>query len=252
EIRPDLHEASKVSGAWIALPVQNRRKHYKKYSRVLDVSLTAQMAAALKSFGATPLQTILRDQLGLKPNGPIPARVHLYEAVPGASLPDIAMHEKQVRGLGSSRREAWSLIHPLTPEAAGILLNEPGLGKPVDPKFLADRNVVTVGQRFYYLETQGIRPRMVSNPRGIQRNPRIAQTKIHFDFPKGQLRVLLCYSEAQAQAIATQLRGRAPGAVTIAALKSGLEPSLATMFSGAPTRSLRIIHESAPIENFQS
>ena len=297
EIRSDLHEASKVSGAWVALPVQNRRKHYKKYSRPLEVSLTAQMAAALKSFGGVPVQAVLRDQLGLAPNGPLPVRVHLYEAVPGASLPDIATHEKHVRGLGSNRREAWSLIHPLTPEAAGILLNEPvpgaslpdiathekhvrglgsnrreawslihpltpeaagillnepGLGRPVDPKFLADRNVITVGQRFYYLETQAVRPRTIVTARGVQRSPRTARIKVHFDFPRGELRVMLFFSEAQAQAIAAQLRGRAPGSVTIAALKSGLDTYLATLFSGAPTRALRIIHERAPIENFQS
>jgi len=254
EIRPDLHEASKVSGAWVPLPVENRRKHYKKYSRVLDVSLSAQMAAALKSFGGVPVQGVLRDQLGLAPNGPIAVRVHLYEAVPGASLPDIAMHEKNVRGLGSSRREAWSLIHPLTPEAAGILLNEPGLGRQVDARFLADRNVVTVGQRFYYIETQTARPRTIVGVRGGggSRSPRIAKTKVAFDFPKGELRVILFYSEAQAQAIATQLRGRAPASIAIAALKSGLDSNLATLFSGAPTRGLRVIHETAPIENFQS
>ena len=252
EIRSDLHEASNVSGAWVALPVQNRRKHYKKYSQVLDASLTAQKATALKSFGGTPVQAVLRDQLGIAPNGPISVRVHLYEAVPGASLPDIAMHEKNVRGLGSSRREAWSLIHPLTPEAAGILLNEPGLGRQVDPKFLADPNVVTVGQRFYYLETAAARHRTVVGVRGGSRSPRIAKTKVAFDFPKGALRVLMFFSEAQAQAIATPLRGRAPASLTITALKSGLESSLATLFSGVPTRAVRIVHEAAPIENFRS
>ncbi len=252
EIRSDLHEASQVSGAWVPLPAANKRKHYKKYSRVLDVALTSQMAAALKSFGGLPVQAVLRDQLGLSPNGPIPVRVHLYEAVPGATLPDIAMHEKNVRGLGTSRREAWSLIHPLTPEAAGILLKEPGLGRQVDAKFLADRNVVTVGQRFYYLETPQARPRTITGPRGRSRAPRVAQTKVRFDFPKGELRVLLFYSEAQAQALATQLRARAPGGVVIAALKAGLESRLASMFSGAPTRALRIIHEAVPVEQFHS
>jgi hypothetical protein len=122
----------------------------------------------------------------------------------------------------------------------------------VDPKFLADRNVVTVGQRFYYLETQTARPRTIVGVRGGSRSPRIAKTKVAFDFPKGELRVILFYSEAQAQAIATQLRGRAPAGIVIAALKSGLDSCLATLFSGAPTRGLRVIHETAPIENFQS
>ena len=252
EIRSDLHEASKVSGAWVPLPVQNKRKHYKKYSRVLEVAVTAQMAAALKSFGGTSVQAVLRDQLGITPNGPIPVRVHLYEAVSGATLPDIAMHEKNVRGLGSSRPEAWSLIHPLTPEAAGILFNEPGLGKQVDAKFLADRNVVTVGQRFYYLETAQARPRTIIGVGGARRAPRIAGTKVTFDFPRGQLRVRLFFSEAKAQAIAAQLRGQASSGILIAALKAGLESCVSSLFSGAPTRALRIIHEATPVENFQS
>jgi hypothetical protein len=251
EIRSELHEATKVSGAWIPLPAENRRKHYKKFSRVLDVSLTPQMATALKTFGGGSVQAVLRDQLGLTLQRPIAVRVHLYEAVPGASLPDIAMHEKNVRGLGTSRREAWSQIHPLTPEAAGILCNEPGLGRQVDARFLADPHVLTVGQRLYYIESPQARSRMVVTRDG-HRAPRVARTKVTFDFPRGQLRVRLYFSEAQAQAIATQLRGGAPASTAIAALKSGLEDRLATMFSGAPTRAVRIIHESAPFEHFQS
>jgi len=183
---------------------------------------------------------------------PVTVRLHLYEAMPGSTLPDIAMHEKGVRGLGTSRREAWSLIHPLTPEAASILLKEPGLGRQVDPRFLADRNVVTVGQRFYYLEMREAAARTVAGPRGSRRSPRVAQTRIAFDFPKGELRAFLFFSEAEAQAISTQFRARAPISTVIAALKAGLENRLSTIFSGQPTRALRIVHEATPIEQFRS
>ena len=114
-IRPDLHEAAQVSGAWLPLPAATRHKHYKKYSRVLEITITPQMAAALKSFGGVPVQTILRDQQGVFAGRAIAARVHLYEAVPGATLPDIAFHEKNVRGLGSSRREAMSYARKPVP-----------------------------------------------------------------------------------------------------------------------------------------
>jgi hypothetical protein len=251
-IRPELHEAAQTSGAWVALPGGTRRKHYKKYTQVLDVTITPPMAAAAKSFGGTPLHTVLRDQAGMPLGRPVAARVHLYEALPGSTLADIAMHEKTVRGLGSSRREAWSQIHPLTPEAAAALLKEPGLGRQVDARFLADPGSITVGQRFYYLELRNATPRTVPGPRRMRRPPRVAQTRIVFDFPKGELRARLFYSETEAQALATHLRARAPAAVVLSSLKAGLEARIAAMVSGAPTRALRVVHEAVPIEQFQS
>jgi hypothetical protein len=251
-IRPELHESAGTSGAWVPLPAATKSKHYKKYTRVLDVMVTPQMAATLKSFGDTPVQAILRDQLSLPAGKPVGARAHLYESVAGSTLPDIAMHEKSVRGLGSSRREAWSLIHPLTPEAAGILFKEPGLGRQVDPKFLADRNRITVGQRFYFLELAGARPRLVAGPRGMRRTARVSQTNLTLDFPKGELRISLYFSEAHAQALSTQLRARAPVGTILTALKTGISRRLGTLLSGVPTRSVRIIHEAVPVEQFRS
>jgi hypothetical protein len=251
-IRPELHEAAQSSGAWVPMPHESRSKHYKKYTRVLEVSLTPQMASGLKSFGGTPLQAILRDKLSLPLDRPVAARVHLYEALAGSTLPDIAMHEKSVRGLGSSRREAWSLIHPLTPETAGILLKEPGLGHAVDPKFLAQRSTVTVGQRFYFLEIPGARPRLVARPRGGRRSARVTQTNVTLDFPKGELRLFLFYAEADAQALGTLLRARTPAGAVLSALKRGLESRLQSMLSGVPTRAVRVVHEAVPTEQFRS
>jgi hypothetical protein len=251
-IRSDLHEAAQSSGAWVLLPAGRRRKHYKKYTRVLDVTVTPQMAAALKSFGGTPVQSILRDQLSLPAARPVNARIHLYGALAGSTLADIAMHEKAVRGLGTSRRDAWALIHPLTPEAAGILLKEPGLGREVDPKFLADRNHITVGQRFYFLEIPQARPRLVNGPRGSRRAARVTQTNVTLDFPKGEVRIFLFYSEADAQAVSAHLRARAPVGAILTMLKAGLETRLATLLSGAPTRAMRVVHEAALTEHFRS
>jgi hypothetical protein len=251
-IRPELHEAAQSAGAWVLLPGGTRSKHYKKYTRVLDVTVTPQMAAALKSFGGNPVQAILRDKLGLPVSHPIAARAHLYEALAGSTLSDIAMHEKSVHGLGSSRREAWSLIHPLTPEAAGILLKEPGLGREVDPRFLTDRTRLTVGQRFYFLEIPGSQPRMVSGQRGGRRSARITQTNVTLDFPRGELRVFLFYAESDAQSLSGLLRARTPAGAIISALKGGLRARLGTMLSGVPTRAMRVVHEAVPTEQFRS
>lgn len=251
-IRPELHEAAQTSGAWVLLPGGTRRKHYKKYTRVLDVTVTPQMAKGLKSFGGASVQAILRDQVALQPGLSVAARVHLYEAVAGSTLPDIAMHEKSVRGLGKSSREAWSLIHPLTPEAAGILLKEPGLGRPVGGKFLADRNRITVGQRFYFLEIPGSRPRLVAGARGGRRAARVTQSNLTLDFPKGELRVYLFYAEADAQSVSTQLRARASAGAILTALKAGVEARISTLLSGEPTRGVRVVHEAVPTEQFRS
>lgn len=251
-IRPELHEAAQSSGAWIPLPGGTRRKHYKKYTRVFDVTLTAQVAAALKSFGGTPVLAVLRHRLSLPIDRPVATRVHLYESMAGSTLPDIAMHEKNVHGLGSSRREAWSLLHPLTPEAAGVLLKEPGLGRAVDPKFLADRTHIAVGQRLYFLEFPGVRMPSVADPRTGRRQPRITQTNVTLDFPKGELRVFLFYAEADAQSLSTLLRTRGHASVILTALKAGLDTRLTAMLSGVPNRAMRVIHEAVPTEQFGS
>jgi hypothetical protein len=240
-----------MSGVWALLPAGTRRRHYKKYTRIMDVTVTPQMAAALKSFGGVPVQGILRDQLALPAGQAVTARVHLYEALAGSTLPDIAMHEKSVRGLGSSRRESWSLIHPLTPEAASILFKEPGLGRQVDPRFLADRNHITVGQRFYYLEIAGARPRLIASG-AARRAARVSQTSLVIDFPKSTVRIFLFFSEAEAQALSAQLRGRAPIGTLLTTLKAGLDARLQALLSGVPTRSVRIIHEAVPAEHFSS
>jgi len=246
-IRPELHEAAESSGVWELRPTGSTSKLYKKYSRVIEVTVTPQIAAAVRSFGGTSLGAVLREQLGITPSGPLRARVHLYEAMAGTTLPSISANERDVRGLGSPARASWSVIHPLTLDAAGLLLKEPALGKPVDPRFLADRNVIEVGQRFYYLDFPNAVARARGGPRAAL--PRETHAKVVLDFPAGLLRVLLFYSEADAQALAAKLRTRAPAGVILGALKSGIESRLRAIFSGLPTRAIRIVHEAVPAES---
>jgi hypothetical protein len=248
-IREDLHEAAQVSGAWVALPVGSPQKRYKKYTRVIEVTITPQTAAAVKTFSGLTLASFLKDRLGLAGDKPIRARVHLYEAIPGTRLSLIALHEKNVAGLGTARREGWSLFHPLTPEASGLLINEPGLGRPVSPVFLARRGGAAVGQRFYYLEIPGARVRMAAPGPGKPVRPaRSTQLRVLFDFPKRQLKLFLFYSEAHAQELAKRLRQRLPVPAILAALKAGHDVHLVRILAGEPTRSLRVIHETAPTE----
>ncbi len=250
-IRGELHEASQTSGIWVALPDGTARKRYKKYSRILETTISPQTAATVKTFGGIALRHFVKDRLGIPTDKPIRARVHIYEAIPGTWLSTIALHEKKVLGLGSARREAWSLIHPLTPEVAGLLLNEPGLGRPVDPLFLARRGRIAVGQRFYYLEIPGARVRLAPRwPSKFPRPARSSQMRVVFDFPKRQLRVFLYHSEADAQNLAKYLRKRLPISVVIQALKAKFDVGLSQILSGGPTNAIRIIHEAELTEQF--
>lgn len=246
-IRPDLREGAEVSGAWILMPAQSNRKRYKKYTRVLNATISPQVASTITTFGGASLAQVFRDQLRLSPNSSVTARVHIYEAIPGTTLSLISFHEKGVPGLGHARRDAWSFLHPLTPEAAGLLLKEPGLGRKVPERFLVDRNLIDVGQRLYYLDIPEARIRPAPGPTTV---PHMTQTGLVFDFPRGQLRVFLYYSEADAQHLAKQLRNKAPAGVLMTALKVGIEVRLSTILSGNPNRGLRLIHEAVPAEQF--
>ena len=135
----------------------------------------------------------------------------------------MAIAEKTVSQLSNFHRREGVVAHPSPdPEAAGILLKEPGLGRAADPKFLADRNHITVGQRFYFLEIPGHRPRLVAGPRGGRRTAPVTQTNVTLDFPKGELRVFLFYAEADAQSLSALLRAHSPAGVILSALKAGL------------------------------
>ena len=59
---PELHEAT-VTGTWVSMPLGGRRKYYKKYTRVFDVEITPQIAAALKTSGGATIGAFLKDHL---------------------------------------------------------------------------------------------------------------------------------------------------------------------------------------------
>lgn len=248
-IKAELHESSKSSGAWIALPRGGAHKSYKKYSRVLEVTISPQAVAATRTYGGIPLKSFLRDRLGVNVDGPIQARVHLYEAIPGTSLSVIALGEKTVPLLGTAGRASRSLIHPLTPEAATALLGEPALGRAVGQQYLARRGRVGLGQRFYFLEIQGARVRMARRPAGRGMRPaRSSQPRVVLDFPKRELRLFLFFSETDAQQLAAQLRKKASPAAIVSLVKTLHETMIKRLLATDPAGALKIIHEAAPTE----
>jgi hypothetical protein len=224
--REMMPEMAGEAGVWASRP----RPRYKKYTRVFEITLTAQTAARVRSFGTTPLAAFLRAR-GVRP--PVKVRVHLYEAIPGTVLSRIALLERRVPGLGSGAEAAWSQIHPLTTEAAGLLLNEPGLGRDVAAGFLETRHRIGVGQRFFYLEL----------PRGAGAGPksgRPSELNLAIDLRSSQVRVYWYVGETDAQRIVAA--GPRVGPATAVQLFLGLQRAL-TSLAGGPTRHVKIYRE---------
>jgi hypothetical protein len=254
-LRPDLPELESygVNATWLMMP--RPRYRYKKYSQVFDVTVTPQIARAVRIHGGGTLEGFLRSRGA---NLPVKARMHLYEALPGSTLSGIAALEKGVPGLGQGTQYVWTQLHPLTPEAAGILIQQPGLGKAVDARFLQNPNMIAVGQRFYYLEVPGMRPPVPrpsgggSSGRGDRPRPLIpeervvrqSQASLTIDLRQGQnmIRVAIFISEREGQELAPRLQA---GEVTAGA---GLLMRMATaavtsaLQNGA--NSVNILYES--------
>jgi hypothetical protein len=131
-LRPDLPqlETAGERGVWVLMPRAARpRYRYKKYSRVLLVPITRQIARAIATADGGTVETTLLDR-GVS-SWPVNAEVHLYETLPNAThLGHIAQFEGEST---SSMSETLTDLHPLTPEAAAMLVREPGLGRPLMP-----------------------------------------------------------------------------------------------------------------------
>ena len=235
----------RVRGVWVGMPRRGRRR-YRKYSRVLDVTISPEAAALVQTRGGRTLAMFLRDRLGR--TGPVQARLHLYQAIPGTRLGRIARAERAVPGLGPAATAAHTELHPLTREAAGALLGEPELGAEVSEAFLDELAPAAVGQRFYYLEVAGGRP-AATMPGGATATagagrPRLSTTTATIDARSNELRVAVYLSEAQAQDIAARLRRKEPLGALLSALLPVYAGGLRSLASAAGRHRLRIIGET--------
>jgi hypothetical protein len=209
---------------------------YKKYSKVFNVTVTPQIANAVRTFGSTTLMAFFNAR-GVKT--PVTAKVHLYEAIPGTTLSHIAVLERNVKGLGSGSQAAWSQLHPLTTQAAGMLLKEPGLGKDMDARWMQSRNMIGVGQRFYFLEiaTGGgsstkIQPSCTAT----------SQVNVTIDLKASQVRVYAYFSEADAQRVVAA--GPTAGAMTGVRVVMGLATGAINSLATGPSSHVTVIREA--------
>jgi hypothetical protein len=225
-ILPELHETT-LPATWVALPRGRRRKYYKKYTHVFDVEITPQIAGAIQTFGGTPLAAFLRDALGVA--APVRAKVHVFQAMHGTTLPRLARFERRAGARG---------LHPLTVAAAGMLLGQPGLGRDVPGEFRSTRGRIAAGQRFYFLDVAGARPL----------GRRTSEVNVALNFRKDEFRVATYLSEAEAQAIAGMVRKRDVTGALVAARRV-YATGVASALGGDVRRRVKVLTESVDHED---
>jgi hypothetical protein len=230
---PTMSEAEVPGlGMWIL-----RRHHnhaHRRYTRVLRAWITPNIARHVVVFGGTPLADFLRDHYSITTDVSVP--VHLFEAMPGASLMRIAHAEPE--GIGLGHGHAYWKLHPLTHEAAGLLLGEPELGRTVDHRYLATPERICVGQRFYQLELPERRMHIG------RRMLHLSHVNVTVNFPKEHVRIGVHLTEADAQRVAAALRtSNLVAAVQI--LASIIRPGLHTALSPNPLGHLRWVDGTA-------
>ena len=213
-IRAELREnEDPAGGSWMLKPSGTRRKYYKKFSRVFEVTLDPGALRRSLTFGGASVADMLHATTGVDISKPIKANIHVYELTLGSRLMDISRLERAVHGLGSHRWSAWSRFMPLTPEVAAELLPKgmAGLGRGAHPAFLRGPYMVTHGQRFYFIELPGrhLPPAPSQTPNSQTAIlPAINDVGIVINLARGAITTKLRLSESTAQEIAKYLRRR--------------------------------------------
>jgi hypothetical protein len=213
-LRQDLPErevAAGGSGVWILMPRPARPHYrYRRYSRVFVIPVSRQVARAIPWSGGGTLETHLLDR-GVRA-WPAPAEIRVYETLPGAELGHLAQGESP----GGPAAEQAQEYQPLTPETAGLLLGEPGLGR---------RMAVRGGWRGYGRSAAGghrpvpgrrfVHVRPVAGPGGlrpaVRRPRRLVTFSLALSGSSPHVRVRLRLSERQGQELAAKLTPATPG-----------------------------------------
>ena len=145
-LKPQLQEYFINGGSWIP------QKYFFKFSRTPTVTITAQMAKNIITFGGRTLY----DEIEVPDNGGITVPVHIYKAKRGTWLSRITRYDKSL-GFNSAARKYWQQLHYLDKNAAGILFQNPTFGADKPERFTRSRHMIAVGQIFYHLK--GTKPK---------------------------------------------------------------------------------------------
>lgn len=186
-------------------------------------------------------------------------------------------------------RSAVTKIHPLTKQAAVVLLSQPALGRDVPAKFLADRHRTAVGARYFYLELLGLTDTgAVPTPRALpvylpgqpparpgghtgptlapgvpaaarpvittvaDHRGRASEFNVTINLRRDEVRVAFYLSESRAQALARLINSRAPLPVLLRVVREVSTEMVATLKRTGPLHHLRIERESLEAESLDA
>lgn len=249
-IRPAIQQATSLGGTFIARRPRAIRP-YRKYNRVPEIEVTAQVADALPSFGGTSVGSVLRAAGAVFP---MRARLHIYQSTTGTTLPRMIRMDRNGAGAGRGYFSSAG-VHPLTPAAAGLLLREPQLGVSVPAAYLQSRHRIAAGQRFYLIEPLGAVGALALPTGSAARSaatrlaPSRAWTTINLR--RGRITVGFYISESESQRLAEAIRqGR--GAATLLQSLTGIFKSMERSAT-SPHGHIRIVREDhAESEDFST
>jgi hypothetical protein len=253
-IKEELRHTNQKA-VWVRMPRTGTVQFYKKFTHVYPVTINPQLANAVITFRSLPLANFLKDKYGLDTSKPFKAKVHLYQLLQGGKLINISRYEN-VPGLNARQPKAWKQLLPLTKEAASLLLQEPALGKHIDPKMLATRFKAQAGQRFYYLEIDGVRLRIppvkrtdLRHPENAQPNTatesRSADIQAILNFIKSEIKLNYYFSEEDARAVVEKLNKNDFFGAAIN-IKQSVKIVLNDMLLKNISTKVKIVHEAMP------
>jgi len=230
--RPELREHRR--GFWYRCG----RRYKKRLGPSLATRISPYKVASLETFDGGTVGEALEEQYALAPGEELEGEVHLYEALPGMRLADIVRGEQVIAKVDGE--DGYGQLHPLTRDAAALLLDQPELGRDAEGG-TGDPTVPQVGQRFYYLDLPGKRPLMVPAPGGRRHVRRRSHSRLVFHFPRNEIVARLYLSELRAQEIAVKLRQHGHLGVVMERLRHFVDRGVNRAFA-ANLGQLKIVH----------
>lgn len=144
-LRPDLDtfETTDGDGQWILMPRRSPGcRRYRAFNRVFDVVITRPQAKALVLSEADTLEERLLEA-GVE-RWPVTGELQLFESIPGTRPGHLTAFDGET-SFGPDELEE------LTPEAAAVLLGQPGLGR----RFPSSAGPMMPGRRHFRLVVPG-------------------------------------------------------------------------------------------------
>ena len=198
-LRPELVEAEgeDLAGFWVLMPRSARQCYrYKKYSRVIPVTLTRAMARnVVLGEGETLEDQLLDAGVG---RWPVSAEVHYYELLPAGEVGHLAAFEVD----GEAIRDVTAEFEEMVPGRSPAL---PVMSPPQAKRRPPGRTASRAGRRFYRVHVPGVRRR---------RRPRFA-LRVDLAGPQPELRLHLRIGERRAHQLAGHLQRRRPAQVLV-------------------------------------